>query len=299
MKKTLTLPCYSLGLAALVAAGALTAPSTARAGHVYAGITNTNGTPGLQAGDALAFVDSTTGNAITGASLGTLSMSMVTAITPQTGLYRATSPTFTALSRGLAYEGSAYLATGNAFAASAGSFLQIEIVSVTGPAGAVFKFWEGTVPVEQFAYTIGSGLTSGSGIITLTDREAIVGNGTDPTIEGDYDAVTTGRQNPTYPNAFNDPLDTPSNWRWNDADGVGGVAPADPFGHIHNRSFTTDQPGTYTVSYVIKDTSGLQADSQPFTVSYSAVPEPGTLGALAGGFGVFLLLLRRRGQPGA
>jgi hypothetical protein len=54
---------------------------------------------------------------------------------------------------------------------------------------------------------------------------------------------------------------------------------ADPFGHIHGRQFTVDAPGTYEVVFQLFDTSGSpnHTPSDPFTVTFSAVPEPSAL----------------------
>jgi hypothetical protein len=75
--------------------------------------------------------------------------------------------------------------------------------------------------------------------------------------------------------------------------------PLDPYGHIHGRSISVDTPGDYTVTYVLKDTTGTYADSTPFVVSYTAaVPEPGTIALLAGA-GIGALVLRMRSRKSA
>jgi len=259
MKITLT----SLRLAALAAAAWALLPINAHAGHVYGGIIDTNGTSGLQAGDALAFIDTLTssptyGQAITGASLGLQTMTLVT-IGAQSGLYLTTNISFTALSDGLNWTGSAYRAA-SPFAALSGARIQLQIQSVTGPGGAMFSFWDEAVSTTSAttSYKVGSGLTLGTGIWDLTDLTLNVGDGVTP--------------NPT---GINNP-------------------PVDPYGHIHGRSFTVDMPGEYTVRYILHDASGTQADSAPFVVSYSAVPEPGTIALLTGAGVASLLFFRRR-----
>lgn len=59
----------------------------------------------------------------------------------------------------------------------------------------------------------------------------------------------------------------------------------DPYGHIHDRGFTVDQPGDYYVTFTIYDESGLGPDggplaatSEPYTFHFVAVPEPSVLG---------------------
>ncbi len=247
-------------------AALLLAANPARAGHVYGGIIDTNGTPGLQAGDALSFVSNTTGVAVTSLSLNA---TLITTVgNAQQGLFRSSGPTFTALSKtGFAWEGSAYIAA-NPYAATAGSFLQVEIAGITGPSGAKFSFWDSGALTPTATYTLGTGLTLGTGRFDLTS------DGTSYPAEAVFfgDGVTP---NPTTPNGR-----TPSN---------------DPYGHIHGRSFTMDQVGTYTVSYVLKDINGIHPDSAAFTVTYNAVPEPGTVAllALVGLIG-FIFLRRRR-----
>ena len=88
----------------------------------------------------------------------------------------------------------------------------------------------------------------------------------------------------------------PGGFTWNDANYPGATAAvADPYGHIHGRSMTVDQPGAYTVSYVLHDLNGLQQDSAPFVVSYNAVvPEPGVSALLATAGGLFFVAYRRR-----
>lgn len=235
----------------------------AHAQHLYAGLVDTNGTAGLQIGDALSFVDPATGAPIAGTGLGLQPMSLVT-VGAQAGLYMNNSYTFTALSDGLNWTGSGYRLA-NSFAAKSGTFVQIEILSVTGPVGAEFSFWDlganSTAPVTTF--TIGTGITSGAGLWNLTDPTLIVGDG-----------VTT---NPA-PTTVQETTGT------------------DPYGHIHNRSWTADQPGTYTVSYILHDANNGQADSAPFTVTYGAVPEPSSaILAAVGGLG-FLGVMRRRNR---
>jgi hypothetical protein len=50
----------------------------------------------------------------------------------------------------------------------------------------------------------------------------------------------------------------------------------DPVGHIHERAWTADQPGTYDVTFKLVDISGQNADSVGYTFRFLAVPEPGS-----------------------
>lgn len=246
---------------ALAATLTIAAPS-AHAVHVYAGLLDTNSSGTFNAGDALSFVNNTTGVAVTGPSLGVQTMPQVT-VGAQAGLFMTNGITFTALQRSAnVWNGTAYLAA-KAFGANPGAYLELRVDSVTGPAGAHFSFWDDGATVPTF--TISTGVSGGTSAFLLTN-----------------DGVTYGDQ-PQFVGDGVTPNPTTSN----------GVPPADPYGHIHGRSVTVDQEGTYTVSYIIHDRSGIQADSAPFVVTYGAVPEPTTT-ALLGGFAILAVLLRRR-----
>ncbi len=242
--------------AALAALFSLVQPTSAQ--HAYGGLIDTDGTAGLGAGDRLAFVNQTTGTAITGASYGTQSMVMAS-IGAMSGLYFNDGISFTGLSNGRNWRGSAYRPA-NAFAATTGSLLQLHIASITGPTGATFGYWDEAInpTAPAVSYTIGS---SGPMLVwNLTDTSLVVGDGT----------------NPPTSTALNNP-------------------PVDPYGHIHGRSFTVDTPGEYTVSYILRDASGNHVDSDPFVVTYSAVPEPGLFALIGAGLlGLHLINRRRR-----
>lgn len=257
--------------AALFAAGLFFTPAPVRAGHVYAGIVDTDGD---SARDALAFIDTATGSptygqAITGASLGVQSMSPAVAA-PQTGLYLTSNVSYTALSNGRYWTGSTYGAA-SPFA-STGSFIELNMASVSGPAGAHFSWWDTGVDPAQpvMTFTLGVGLTYvkpgwtyGNGLFNLSDPALLVGDG-----------VNDGIGEP--PTAMN------------------GTSGADPYGHIHGRSFTVDVPGEYRVGFVLHDANNVVGDSAPFTVSYNAVPEPHEWVGLALGGAACLAAARRR-----
>ena len=255
-------------LSTLVLAGVLPlAISPTHAGHVYAGITDTNGDSILGAGDALSFVNNSTGVPI-GSTIGTFQLGLVTQGN-QAGLLSSVgpgggSPTYTSLSSsGKALDGAAFVA-GKVFAPIAGSLIRVQLVEVTGPAGATFSFWDGGSSSPTFSYTVGVGLVAGTGIFDLTDVNIPIGDGVN----------TSG---PTTPNS------------------TGGSPPQDAFGHIHGRSFTVDTEGTYTVKWMLIDQFQQQANSATqYSVIYNAIPEPGTVAVLAGASGLAFLLQRRR-----
>lgn len=248
----------------------ITLSPAARAGHVYAGVLDTNGTPGIQDGEALAFVNRTTGLAMS--PLATQSLTNDNASFP--GLWVAgnalNSITYTALARGTTVYEPGGTATStpvasygttpvvgsppNGIAAGAGSFIQLRIDSVTGPDGAVFTFWQDAVAV--ISYKIGTGFQTAVTKIDVTDATARIGS-FDGTLNGNNPAI-------------------------------------DPFGHIHGRQYTFDQPGSYTVNYVLTDKAGKQADSAPFVVNYQSIPEPQAALMVIGGMAVLAAWSRRR-----
>ncbi len=285
MKKLLTFVAPSL------AAILLLAPTPAHAGHVYGGITDTNLDGVLGTGDSLSFVDPLTGAIVTGPSQGIQTMSLVT-VGVQSGTYQSSSLSFTALAgTSLEWTGTGSTASGayrpeSPFGANAGSFLELRIDLVTGPDGSRFSFWDTAVNAAGPVLTYNVGATGPSAYWNLTDPVGIVGNGTTSLPVNPDTGVSYA-----YPNSAPTPDGLPGGFTWNDVNGPNTAI--DPYGHVHGRSFTVDTPGDYTVSYVLHDASGQQPDSQPFVVSYSAVPEPGAaaLFALAG---VFFLLVRGR-----
>jgi|GEM_PF-2388977 len=254
-------------LSALVLTGVLSlAVSPAHAGHVYAGITDTNGDSILGAGDALSFVNNSTGLPVS-ENIGTFQLGAVT-IGNQAGLLSSTglgggSPSYTSLSStGKVVSGTTFIAA-KAFAPIPGSLIQLQLVEVTGPAGATFSFWDEGSETPTFSFTIGVGPTAGTGIFDLTDVNSLIGDG-------------VNAAGPTTPNSTN------------------GSAPQDAYGHLHGRSFTVDTEGTYTVKWMLIDQFHQHGNSSAYSVIYNAVPEPGTAAVLAGAGGLAFLLQRRR-----
>lgn len=249
----------------------------ARAFHYFGGLTETNGIPGLQAGDALAFVINAGvngGQVQDGTAAGAQFLVLdfgVSLLGLPAGLYANPDGfnggiTWTALSNGRAWNTTTSVyRTPNPFAATSGSLLRFGIVGVTGPLGAKVSLWD---TVENPAaptdtWTVGTGLTAGDGFQNATDVGLIVGDG------------------------VNDGIGEPP--AGSNATGV------DPYGHIHDRTITADLPGIYTVSYILRDANGKHPDSAPISVTFNttAVPEPSSI-ALLGGAAMLLGVRRRR-----
>ena len=240
-------------LAAVLSLAALTLHAPSAEGHVYAGIIDSNGSAGLNAGDALAFINQSSGVPISGTSLGVQSMSLVT-IGDQAGLFYTGEPVFVGLSNGMSLwgvPGYYEYRPANPYAATSGALIQIKIDSIVGPSGATFSFWQGAIVEES--YVIGT--STGTDYWNLTD-------------------LTLPTGTPPQGGGVNNP-------------------PVDPYGHIHQRGYTVDTPGTYTVSFLLHDANGVQADSAPIFITFATVPESGTLGLFVVASVVGVALLRR------
>ena len=261
----------NIGSAALAVAALAFSTTSAKAGHVYAGVLDTNGTPGIQAGEALSFINRTTDAVVTGESQGVQVMALQT-VGAQAGLYMTSNITFTALANGgngTVWDGTAAVVN-NAYAALTGSYIDLVMNNITGPNGAKLSFWDQGATAPTSTYTIGVGW-SGVNDFLLTN-----------------DGITYF---PTQSDTVGPTLGTSV---VNGTGTIGNVTSVlDPFGHIHGRSFTVDTLGDYTIGFVLHDLNGIQADSSPFVVSYSATPEPSRLLLLAAA-GSAIAFRRRR-----
>ncbi|HAB17623.1 MAG TPA: PEP-CTERM sorting domain-containing protein [Verrucomicrobiota bacterium] len=218
-------------------------PMRAQHGHLNAGALGTN------QGDALMFVN----GADFAASSGYVKVLNPALTGPYAGYFEGgITPTAVHSLSGTDGNGIPYVANPNG--AALGSFLEMAIVSVEGPAGGGFQFWEDEAEVPTLSYSVGYSTTAPTDLIVLSDASSGAGTpGGDPyghlhgrrfstSTEGSY---TVGFQL----------FDTSAN-------GVGG--------------------------------GPLQSPSDILYIRFDAVPEPGTVALGAMGATAVAWLIRRR-----
>lgn len=141
-------------------------------GHINAGAEDTNDSGSINAGDKLKMTF----------EHGTEITELTTAVDEDPNvedefLYNGFT-TFTALHQSsFSDEAPNYSPSG----ALSGSFLTMELVSITGPAGAKFAFYDSNASVPSWIYQIGfGGFLTGDGTITLTETAWFEDTPSDP-----------------------------------------------------------------------------------------------------------------------
>lgn len=234
------LPRLALGIGLVSLAGSL----FAQHGHLNSGALGQNQGDALQFLNGAAFAaDSGYTKVLNGTTTGTYA-----------GYYEGgITPTAVHALSGTDSQGIPYVADPRA--AAPGSFLQMSIVSVSGPEGGSFQFWEGGATVPTFSYASGYAATTPDLFFALSDASAGAG-----TVGGDpYGHLHGRRFTTTTPGEYLvgfQLFDTSAN-------GAGG-------GPIHT-------------------------SSEVLTISFTAVPEPTVWALGAAGLAVLGLLVRRRG----
>ena len=144
--------------------------------------------------------------------------------------------------------------------AAIGTNLKLQVVSVDGPPGGSFGYWEG--------YSSSANPTA---------------------------LFSVGSTNPV--NFTNNSLSAFSNGYW--TLNLTEAYPSDPFGHIHDRGYSFTLPGTYDIGFRIVDTTGWHAASEVYTLAFGVVPEPSTIGLLSAGLAISIIFFMRRAKQRA
>jgi hypothetical protein len=181
------------------------------------------------------------------------------------------SPTFTTFGNPLASpaptpDSTNWQAPAGFVAAGLGSFVQIQIESITGPANSVFRYYENYDSLNQTATLMDTMTLNGSGQWTGTSVLRAVSD--------------------------------------NELGSVAGTSStADPYGHNHGQRYTVSSPGDYLVGFRLIDTSTngpaggpVMESSDLFVMRFRAVPEPASGLALLVTAGAGLVRRRRAGR---
>jgi hypothetical protein len=140
--------------------------------------------------------------------------------------------------------------------AAIGSNLQMQVVSVSGPAGGAFGYWE-----------TGDYFSNISPTATFN-----VGSATPVTFTDNFYS--------SYTNGF-----------WTFA--ITEAAPSDPWGHVHDRAYSFTTPGNYQIGFRIIDTTAFHTASQTYTLAFNVVPEPAACMLVLAGTAIPILRRRR------
>ena len=190
-------------------------------------------------------------------------------------------------------------ANGSIFAADSG------YAKVLAPqsSGAYAGFYQGGITLTALATTVANGGPAAGASAPGSFLEARITSVAGPA-GGYFSFWEEGATVPTFSYASGTTGAT-ATFALSDAGNGAGTAGADPFGHLHGRTFTVSAPGDYTVGFSLTDTSKngtgggpIHADSDTLYIHFQTIPEPGLL-ALLGVGGVAVVLregARRRAR---
>lgn len=181
-------------------------------------------------------------------------------------------------------------ANGSIFAAESGYVKDLTAQS----SGTYSGFYRGSITLTSLAGTVANGGPAAGAAAPGSFLQARISSVEGPA-GGYFSYWEEGATVPTFSYASGTTGAT-GTYALSDASIGAGTAGADPFGHLHGRSFTVSAPGTYTVGFSVVDTSNnglgggpIHAESDTLYIKFQTIPEPGLLALLGVGGAVVVL----------